>query len=367
MKRLFIITLLLTFFLSSCASSQQTALESMLSSIPAGLAADNIVWFTDLQRIKDLAGVEPDAGFSDYVWREMDHDLYLKRMNLLNGTTDSPFSGGQYLSVWSDTFGFDLFDTTREIWVMELIEANKSRDLFSVMEGDFNKPDIVQKLESVGYTSLDHTWSTYYAIGDDNQTEFSPISMGFYARNQMSRIMVTGDRIIAARSDELLFPLLDAPQNKANTLANSVPYTSIAETLGDVLGAAFVPPSKTGAENTGPDWDRLHDWDLAGIGFTVEDEDLKLIIALHYPDGSASNDIDELSCRMSHYLVAPEMGPDPALLSETFTIGKPEAITDKTGSVLKVELDYKAEEIRLPWYFLITLQQLGFLAIDPTE
>jgi len=90
------------------------------------------------------------------------------------------------------------------------------------------------------------------------------------------------------------------------------------------------------------------------------------VIALHYADKSAANDIDELNRRMAEYVVT--IGNlETLLLSDLFDIGDPEVTVYGPDSILKVELVYKPDTPGTLWSDLAESQDLGFLVSNPSQ
>jgi hypothetical protein len=371
MKRLFIMLIVAAMFVLSCGDDGQDAniasdLESIFSTIPSQSASDSILWFSNMERIKELAGVSPDTSLNEYINKTTEREVYQLRMDLLSGYTLSPFSGEKYMASWSDTFGFDSFDTNQEIWISQ-VELKGIRPLFSVMKGNFDKNKIIEKLNNLGYQLKEYTSIDYFSINEDYRFGGPDASKAvLLAKSFLNRIMVEEREIIAAPADEILFSVLDVRAGKDKSLKESIAHTRVAEALGDVLGAALIPQSQLFSENVNTKWGRLHTYDLAGIGYIYGEEEQKVVIVLHYTDKSAANDIDELNRRMAEYVVTIGNLETP-LLSDLFDIGEPEVTVYGPDSILKVELIYKPDTPRTLWSAMVEMQDLGFLVVDPSE
>jgi hypothetical protein len=175
--------------------------------------------------------------------------------------------------------------------------------------------------------------------------------------------MVNEKEIIAAPADNTLFTILDVRSSQQNSLTSSLAYTRVAGSLGDILGAIFIPPSQLRSVNINKDWGKLHRFDLAGIGYRMEGQKPEMLIVLHYPDKSASDDISEISRRLAGYSVTTGSLKTP-LLSDLFDIGTPEAAISGEDSILKIVLAYKTSTPRTLWYDLVSSMDLGFLVSD---
>jgi hypothetical protein len=367
MKKLCILILAVTLLASSCGqASRTTDLRQMLSEIPFELGSGDILWFSNMERIKELAGVDPDIDVSEYVNRETEVEVYRERMDILAGYTMSDFSGGTHLQRWQDAFGFDAFDTNHEIWISQ-VEPKGTRPLFSVMKGSFDKNEIIEKLNNLGYQLKEYASTDYYSINEDYQLgDIRSSQTAGMAMSYLNRMMVTEGDIIAAPADDIFFSVLDVRSGQQSSLEDSLAYTRVAEALGDVLGAALVPQSVLRSENVSEDWDNLHTYDLAGIGYQVEGQDRKVVIALHYADKSAADDINELNRRLAEYVIRTGSLETP-LLSDLFDVDDPEVTVYGPDSILKVGLVYKPDTPRTLWSDMVELRDLGFLVSDPSK
>jgi hypothetical protein len=371
MKKLIAVILFVMIFVTSCGqSSKETDLESMLSSVPSDPASSCILWFGDMERIKDLSGLDPDIDvieFTKFI-KTINTNLEFKRlMEILSGYAPSDFSGGVYSETWRDFFGFDAFDNRQELWGEILVEQNGTRSLFSLIKGNFDKNNIVEKLNGLGYSLKTYASIDYYSVRADYQIgDIKNSEAARMALFHLNRMMVKEQEIIAAPADDIFFSIIDAYSGKRSALNNSTSYTRVAESLGDVLGAVLIPQSLLRSKNVKADWNMLHTYDLVGIGYGIEGQDIKLIITLHYPDKSASNDINEISRRMAEYAVI-SVGLSTPMLCDLFEIGKPEATTYGPDSILKVELIYKSDTPSWLWSTLVKSQDVGFLVTSPSE
>lgn len=369
MKYLFIMILILAGSASnlSCGNTGQNtgSLGSMLSSIPSEQAANSIVWFYNMEKIKTLAGVAADTDCNEF-YQATEGELQ-RRNDLMAAYTVSPFSGQEHLSTWHDTFGFDAFDINQEIWIENVIQPNGGHPSFSVMNGNFDENNIKGKFTSLGHQIDDFACGDYCAIRTENQIDLKSSEASGMSMACLNRMMVKQHEIIAAPAEDVLFSVMDVRSAKQNSLQDSLAYTRVAEILGDSLGAALIPQSVLQSENSGLNWDKLHTYDLAGIGYRVDGKDRKIVIVLHYPDNSASLDFDELSQRLSEYSLSFGQLENP-YLSDVFNIGNPKAIIYDADSILQVELKYKANTSRaLVWSSLEQMQNLGFLVVDPEQ
>jgi hypothetical protein len=174
--------------------------------------------------------------------------------------------------------------------------------------------------------------------------------------------VVNEQEIIAAPADATFFSILDVRSNRQRSLQSSLSYTRTAESMGDVLGGALIRQSQLNSTNLSSAWGNLNIYDLAGIGYRVAGLDRKVVIILHYPDKSASKDIEELKRRMSEYSVTVR-GLKTPRLSDLFDIGNPAATVYAQDSVLKVELRYKSDTPITLWSDMVIAKDFGFLMV----
>jgi hypothetical protein len=372
MKRLAAILVVAMFSLSCGQASKSTTITSdldlILPAVPSELASNNVLWFSNMQRIKQLAGASQDTDaneFLKFLKATTERAEYQRRLDLLSGYTLSEFSGGTHLEYWQDAFGYDAFAVNQEITVRSLLQPNSTRPLFSVMRGNFDKNKIIGKLNNLGYQLKNYASTDYYSIRADNQTDLKSSRAATMAMAYLNRMMVKEQELIAAPADDIFFSILDVRSGKQRSLKDSLTYSTVAGILGQVLGAALVPQSQLRSENVSMDWDKLHTYDLAGIGYRVEGQDRKLVIALHYTNKSAASDVNELNRRMAEYVVT-SGGSKTPLLSDLFDIGEPEVAVYGSGSILKVELVYNPDSPSTLWSDLVESQDLGFLVCNPS-
>jgi len=318
-----------------------------------------------MEKMIELTGKDPDIGAREFfMWTSEEEAQHLD--NIFSGWVQSEFSGARHTFDWPEYFGYDVLDMSREVWVQKPSWSDSSLVPFSVMEGDFNKENIVDKLEALGYQLQEHASFEYYSIHEDYSVGGRDAPEVFRkALGYMNRVMVTDREIIAAPADAILFNVLDVCSVEESALDESPAYTRVAEALGDVSGAGLIPRSILRSLNVDAEWGTLHQYDLVGLGYIYGEKDPKLVIVLYYPDDSAADDIDELNRRMAEYVVAAGHLDTP--LSELFGIGEPEAISNGPGSILKVELTFRTDTRREIWKVMVQFEDLGFLVADQSE
>lgn len=369
MKTLFVVMLVIVITALSCGNVAQStnSLGSMLSSIPSELASNSVLWFNNIEKIKKLAGVESDIAPNDFINAATEHEVVLRRMELMAGLTLSGFDGGMYLEEWSKIFGYDMFDIDQEIWAENWVQPNSTHPLCSVMKGHFDKNNITDKLQGIGYQLKKYSSNEYYSINADHQTgeirssQTARMSMAF-----LNRMQVQEQDIIAAPADDEFFSVLDVRSGKQTSLKDLPAYTRTSEELGDILGAALIPRSMLRSNNVNSDWGKIGAYALIGIGYLVEGQERKMVIILYYPDKSALADIDEMKHRLAEYSITAG-NAKTSLLSDLFIIGKPEATVLGTDSIMKIELKYKPETMSILWSDMVAARDLGFLIADPLE
>lgn len=378
MRRLAVAILLVAVLALSCGQGSQNTsitpevnsdLGQMLAEIPSELASSNMLWFSNMERVREMAGAGPDIDYASYTQllrSTADRQESQRLMDLLSGLMSSQFSGEKYSEYWKDAFGYDMFMLDREIMVEESVPPNAKRPLFSVMKAGFDKSDMVGKLDGLGYERKSYDGMEFYSINADYQLDMRSSGAGRMAMGFLNRMLVNEQEIIAAPADEIFFQVLNVRLGKEKSLGDSIAYTTVAASLGDVLGAAIIPRSQLQSKNVSTEWGELHEYDLAAIGYWMEGRDKKVVIVLHYPNKSAASDIEELKRRMAGYVLM-DGHPAPRGLADLFEIGEPAATAYEKDSVLKVELAYKANTRSYLWNTMVTLNELGFLVANPAK
>lgn len=369
MKRLIIMMLVIALFMISCKPITQStspgALRSILSTVPSELASNNILWFNDMEKMKEMTGEAADADPIEFLKGTTEAE-YGRRQDIFAGYSPSDFSGGSFMEYWPDAFGFDAFDTSQEVWGTSLVEQNGARPTFSIMKGNFDNNSIVNKLNSLGYQLQKYSSVDYYSIRADYEVDIKSSGASRMAMANLNRMLVEEKEIVASPADSMFFLILDVRSAKQSSVKDSLAYTRVAGVLGDVLGAALIPISQLRSKNINTKWGSLHDYDLAGIGYRLEGQDAKAIVAIHYPDKSAASDSEELASRMAEYEITIGSLSTPRL-SDLFDISAPKVLAYEADSILEIELAYKAGTPKTIWNSLVVSQDLGFLVTNSAK
>ncbi len=358
MKRLVLVIVTVALLSLSCGpAGHVTRLEVMLASVPAVAASGNVVWFSDMQRIKQLAGLPANPGVNDFINPDMSREEVVRRGELVAGYALSDFSGGVKAVGWADTFGFNFLDTDQEIWVESLPKPNTTRSLFSVMKGRFDADAIINKLTALGYQDRVDAGVSYYSLHADYGFA-DPITP---AVSFLNRIMVRQRDIIAAPADALMFPALETFADARVSLESSSTYDRVARTLDDVLGAALLPPAALAPGASGSSPGASPAFDLAGIAYRVDGRQRSMELVLHYPDGTAAQHIAALEHRLAAAEVTVDTVSPPVKLNDLFDIGPVRAVTYGPDSILKVDLAYRPDTKSEVWSRLVESGQFAFL------
>ncbi len=366
MKKLLIIVVLLLVSIFSLACGEKNRdegfIQSMFPLVPAEMASGNILVFSDIGKIKELSGIDPGSDMP-VAWTSEEEFQVIE--NTVAGWYQSEFSGAQYLEYWPDSFGYSALYADQEVWAFQAVEKG-IRPLFSIMEGEFDEEAVDGKLDNLGYALKSYASYDYYSINDDYQTGDIGSSMeARMARSHLNRMMVAANEIIAAPANSILFSLLDVRSAETSSIEDSPAYNDVAEALGDVLGAALIPQSQLISDNVADDWENLHYYDLAGIGYSFQEDEQKIVIVIHYPDDSANDDMQELDRRLSDYMTTLG-GQNPLPLTDFFEVGESSATSYGPRSVLTIELVYKPDTPRSSWQPMIYMRDLGFLVVSPS-
>jgi len=354
-KKIYAMVFITILLATSCTdSASQSPMQSLFSDVPAELATTSILWFNNMEKMKELTNEGPDKEPIDYIRGDTEEEKILIE-NIFGGLSTSVYNSHA-------AFSYGAFDMNTEVWAEAKVLPNSTNPLFSIARGNFNAELIIDELSNQGFTIAEYDSNKYYTNENGGFTPGIPLTEVMY----ITKMVVSNEQIIAAASENELFPILDTQSEQKTTIENLPAYTTTSSALGNVLGAALIPKSQLICEYVNEDWNRLHDYDLVGIGYFFQEDLPSIYITIFYPDDSAKKDVDELRRRLSEYEVSIE-GLSSKQLSGLFDIGYPEVIDYESGSVLKTELTYKTDTPRFLWVALILTCDLGFLVVDPSQ
>lgn len=280
-----------------------------LSLIPASFK-DKGVWYGDLGRALEMAGVQPPRSRDDLTDRDV-RDAYNEARD---GIVMAPALLGNVYNEpsWGEVFGFNGYEVTQAVSLGDSFLAPNPFSSSAYLEGDFDDAAIRQKLQGLGYEEIEASGLTYFSKGKDNEWPSLSGPDGF-ALGDMNRVYVSGTVMIAARTTEFVTATLATWANETPSLADDAAFSGIALALGDSLSAGLLTQEAILDHDTGPppglsqfekpaDWGTLHEWSDMGAGYGRGEEGEWWVISLYYAELDAADaDADELLQRMHGY------------------------------------------------------------------
>ena len=342
-----------------------------LSLIPAEFR-DKGIWFGDLGRALEMAGVQPPRSRDDLTDRDV-RDAYNEARDgivmapaLLVNVYNEPS--------WGEVFGFNGYEVTQAVSLGDSFIAPNPFSSSAYLEGDFDDAAIRQKLQGLGYEEIEASGLTYFSKGKDNEWPSLSGPDGF-ALGDMNRVYVSGTSMIAARNTEFITAMLATWANESPSLAEDDAFSGLANALGDPLSAGLFTretiltyePALTDLTRyeKPEEWSTLHEWSDMGAGYGRGEEGEWWVISLFYPDSdAASADADELIQRMQGYDSAfPEFVEQGFLVQRPIDQSCSELTADtrqhEGGSILSVRCEMN--EDGLTALQLADLRDVGFL------
>ncbi len=343
-----------------------------LSLIPASFK-DKGVWYGDLGRALEMAGVQQPRSWDDLADRDA-RDAYNEARS---GIILAPGFLGSFIGQqeWADVFGFNGLEVTLAVGFggSALGLAFPSSEAY--LEGEFDDAAIRQKLRDLGYEEIEASRRTYFSLNDDNSWG-SLSSPGGIATGSMNRVYVSGTALVVAPATAFVAGTLATWANESPSLADDAAYSGLAAALGDPLSAGFLTQEAILDHDTGPppglsqfekpaEWGTLHEWSDLGAGYGRGEEGEWWVISLFYPDpDAASADAEELLQRMQGYESAyPEYVERGHLIQQPIDHScsqlTADAQTHEGGSILSIHCTMM--EDGLTALQLADLRDVGFL------
>lgn len=279
-----------------------------LSLIPATLK-DKGLWYGDLGRALEMAGVQPPRSREDLADRDA-RDAYNDARGWVVLAPDflGSFIGQEE---WEEVFGFNGLEVTAAVGFGGTILGLSTPSSAAYLEGDFDGAAIRQKLRDLGYEEIEASGRTYFSMNDDNSWG-SLMSPGGIATGSMNRVYVSDTALIVAPATAYVTDVLAAWADEAPSLADDAAVSGVARALGDPLSAALFTreellhsedPFADLAQYEKPaEWGTLHEWSDLGAGYGRGEEGEWWIISIFYADPDAADaDAEELINRMWGY------------------------------------------------------------------
>ena len=290
--------------------------------------------FADHAASRKSTGLEDARGYEDY--EKLDEQ---ERNRFYEGVGNTHRDLTQLATSTSEKYGFDPWAFDLGVWGPI---GNRPTPKFTVTEGGFDAATVSEKLEAFGqqeealaYQKTDYKGTTYYTRSEDYRFPLRTEPPLVYSA--LNRVVVEGDRMLAAPATFIIEDLIDVREGDAPNLLESDAHLSLAREVGEgLIGGAFLPPAwiaenaighSRGDYGVDPDvldvylegpqrWGTLSDYDLALFGYRVLGESRKTVIALYYPNlDAAEKDAEELKKRWDSFHVHIDLIPVSDLCS----------------------------------------------------
>jgi hypothetical protein len=219
---------------------------------------------------------------------------------------------------------------------------------FSLMEGDFDGALVGSKLTEQGYEKAEYGTYTYYWKNEDMGIDInSKITQWVMA--DLNRIALFDNTIVTAPATDIMTGVLDAVSGDEVTVIDNAVCRMLAASLGDVISAVIFTPDRLliafGEGEIPPfnftvpeGWGKLHQYDMAAMGYQDDGEERYFLVSLYYADAEAARaDAGELVKRMESYvLVTPLPNAESIALTDRVEVGEATVQDYPEGATLTV-------------------------------
>ena len=269
------------------------------------------MWYGDLGRALEMAGVQAPRSRDDLVQSDSVRDAYgdasrgiILAPGFLGGVSSEPG--------WEEVFGFNGYEVTEALGFGGSPLGIALPSSTAYLEGDFDDVTIRQKLRDLGYEEIEASGRTYFSMNDDNSWGSLASPEGI-ALGSMNRVYVGDAALIVAPDTAFITGMMATWANESPSLEDDAAFSSIALALGDPLSAGLFTREAIMDPEVGlsagfsqfekpAEWGTLHEWSDMGAGYGRDEEGDWWVISLFYSDpGAADADADELIQRMWGY------------------------------------------------------------------
>lgn len=318
---LFVIMLVFTYVFGGRSEPDFTRLEVALSLVPQSVGGvpftSQPIEFADYSGSRQAAGLEQSVGLQAFLSLPQDdkRTLYQGLPNPGAGLRDHEAELFEKLAI--DLYAFDL-----GVWVIQpdLLVRN-----FMVLQGAYDKEEIVNRLLGLGYKEAQHNEVNYYwlfeeaDIFEDPKVDLShPLgTMAPY----VNRVAFVDDLLLIGSNDVVIKTLIDVQLGNLPSLREDRGYIRLARASGlGVLGGVFL--DYRWLQNTWsrfpeqylevPDtWESLVSYRLVLLGYRETGESGEMVVAfIHARTNSAERNAAELEKRWSTFDVQTSRGTD---------------------------------------------------------
>jgi hypothetical protein len=358
----------------SSTAASTTEFGRFLSRVPASFLQKHDIWFGDLEKARELKGIQDINGLASL-------------MSMSSENRKALLEAQSAIALVSNWRNLDLAPLTGfDAWMIDRTAFTEIPPpwSFSINEGDFNEELIKGKLVEQEYKQVKYGSGDYYSINEDYSINLDSQLGKLGVMANLNRIAVLDNTLVTAVTTEALTGILDAMSDKEPSVLDNTAGQALAASLGQVLSGVIMNPERV--LNINPpqeippfdfaipaDWGLLHQYDMAGMGYKYGGKERSWVISLYYTDPAAARaDAAELIKRLNTYVFNTQI-LNPQLeagrqglgertpLTDRYTVGGPVIQQYPGGATLTVECRGQA----FPSGLLVGMRDLLFLAPDP--
>jgi hypothetical protein len=247
------------------------------------------IWFAD------IASQKRNYGFADVTSQEAFDQLSdTRRLTFQNAVTLAlpiPDDTGRNYAAqpeWRDALGYDFWQVDRAI------QAGTSPQLWTRLEGRFDRSAIAAALDAAGHQPVSYGGGTILSRGQDGQVVKVQEPFARFTLARLNRVVLE-DGALTATSQTAL----DTAASRAPSFAADPDYAALVVALGPAVGAILTKPdlfygtpspsarptpTPTPSRTATPVVDRLPPYSRVGLGLRDDGKDHAMVIALVYAD-----------------------------------------------------------------------------------
>ncbi len=340
-----------------------TDLERLLRFVPDDPAYTRTIYFGDREQVSAAFALPRLDGLEDM--RTLEDDERERWNRAMTSVLSSLFSGFPPSEEWRPTFGFDWFQTDRDIM------AGERPQEFSVMEGRFDVVAVEAALDALGYEPVQIADRACYRLPDGLSVN-PDHPLAHMITSYMSQMCASDDLIVAAFPGDALADVLSAANGDRPSLADDPQCVALAQALAPALGLVLFDGKETFTwapirpeRDLPADYraqlaaEPLHRYDRAAVGHRDDGQQRTVFIALAYGDPAAAAMDGPILARRLAGIHREQTGTES--FSEYWTVGEPQVHGCPDGAVLTVRLELNEQAPRSLWIHLFMEQNRFFL------
>ena len=341
----------------------------MLALVPqrAPLPGVDGIWFADVARQKG------NYGFADITsqaaFMRLSDDRRLTFNNTIAALPLPEDAGRTYaaLPAWREATGYDFWQVDRTI------QAGSPPQLWTRLEGRFNRAGITGALQGAGHQSVSYQEATILMRGQDGQLVDLPLPLTHYTLARLNRVVLEEGALTATSQTALAQAGIDVRAGRVPSFAADPDYAALLAALGPVVGAMLLPPTAfygapnpsarptptpTPARTATPVADRLPPYNLVGLGLRDDGKDHAMVIALLYANqADARTGATVLLRRLASY----RLTVSGQRLSERAEPGDAELVAANGRTIVVVPLQISDEPSLSLWLRMYANRDYAFL------